>query len=96
MIIDKRIYDDACISKAVYYLSDEMPIIRTFISDSEEQLDIKCPLEQKEQFENKLVSVLNDYKLRGIIESETHDIKTILYAKAFIDDEELNMPEDYV
>jgi His-Xaa-Ser system protein HxsD len=73
-----------------------MPIIRTFISDSEEQLDIKCPLEQKEQFENKLVSVLNDYKLRGIIESETHDIKTILYAKAFIDDEELNMPEDYV
>jgi His-Xaa-Ser system protein HxsD len=96
MIIDKRIYDDACISKTVYYLSDEMPIIRTFISDSEEQLDIKCPLEQKEQFENKLVSVLNDYKLRGIIESETHDIKTILYAKAFIDDEELNMPEDYV
>lgn len=96
MIIDKRIYDDACISKAVYHLSDEMPIIRTFISDSEEQLDIKCPLEQKEQFENKLVSVLNDYKLRGIIESETHDIKTILYAKAFIDDEELNMPEDYV
>ena len=96
MIIDKRIYDDACISKAVYYLSDEMPIIRTFISDSEEQLDIKCPFEQKEQFENILVSALNDYKLRGIIESETHDIKTILYAKAFIDDEELNMPEDYV
>jgi His-Xaa-Ser system protein HxsD len=39
---------------------------------------------------------LNDYKLRDIIESETHDIKTILYAKAFVDDEELDIPEDYV
>ena len=96
MIIDKTIYNDACISKAVYFLSNEMPIVRSSISDTKELLDIRCPQEQKMAFENKLIAVLNDYKLRDIIESETHDIKTILYGKAFVDDEELDIPEDYV
>ena len=95
MIVDKRIYNDACISKAVYFLSNEISIVRSFISDNEELLDIKCGKELKSHYEERLINVLNDYKFRGIIESETHDIKTILYAKAFIDDEELDMPEEY-
>lgn len=34
---------------------------------------------------------LNDYKLREIVEKETHDIRTILYAKAFADCEDLEV-----
>lgn len=33
---------------------------------------------------------LNDYILRGIIAEETKDIRTILYAKAFADDDNLS------
>lgn len=36
------------------------------------------------------MEVLNDYKLRQIIENETHDIRTILYIKAFGDIDENN------
>lgn len=97
MIVDKRIYNDSCISKAVYHLSSEMVITRSYISDNEELLVIRCDKESEAIAEERLVNVLNDYKLRTIIESETHDIKTILYAKAFIDDEDIDLLEtDYV
>ena len=97
MIVDKRIYNDACISKAVYHLSNEMVITRSYISDNEELLDIRCDKESEAMAEERLISVLNDYKLRTIIETETHDIKTILYAKAFVDDEDVDLLEtDYV
>ena len=97
MLVDKRIYNDACISKAVYHLSNEMVITRSSISDSEELLAIRCDKESEAKAEERLINVLNDYKLRTIIENETHDIKTILYAKAFIDDEDIDLPEtDYV
>ena len=39
--------------------------------------------------QNLLFTTLNDYKLRQIIEEETHDIRVILYAKAFSDFDEL-------
>jgi len=35
--------------------------------------------------------MLNDYKLRQTIDDETRDIRTILYAKAFADDENLTL-----
>ena len=35
--------------------------------------------------ESKFFDVLNDFKLRSIINKETKDIKTILFAKAFGD-----------
>ena len=97
MIVDKRIYNDACISKAVYHLSNEMVITRSYISDNEELLDIRCDKESEVMAEERLINVLNDYKLRTIIETETHDIKTNLYAKAFVDDEDVDLLDtDYV
>jgi His-Xaa-Ser system protein HxsD len=33
---------------------------------------------------------LNDFKLREVVANETRDIKTILYAKAFADDEDFS------
>lgn len=43
-----------------------------------------------DDFESVLLRHLNDYKLRQIIADETRDIKTILYAKAFAEDEDLS------
>lgn len=84
--IDKRIYSDNCITKAVYSLSNIYVFSRSFISDKEEVLDI-VPKKSTpdETVMTDFLCRLNDYKLRSIIEEETHEIKTILYAKAFSD-----------
>lgn len=84
--IDKRIYSDNCIAKAVYSLSDIYVAQRAFISDEEEIVDI-VPKQSTpdETIKADLLCRLNDYKLRSIIEKETHEIRTILYAKAFTD-----------
>jgi len=84
--IDKRIYSDNCIAKAVYSLSDIYVIQRTFLSDKEEIIDI-VPKQSTtdESIKDKFLCRLNDYKLRSIVEEETHEIRTILYAKAFSD-----------
>lgn len=92
--IDKRIYSDACISKAVYSLAKAYTINRSLIDDNTESLII-TPIKHEEDkhIEDVLFAALNDYKLRQIIEEETHDIRTILYAKAFADFDDLDENE---
>ena len=84
--IDKRIYPDDCISKAVYSMADKYVIERSYLSETEESITI-IPKSNtaNEVVKGDLFNHLNDYKLRSIIEKETHDIRTILYAKAFAD-----------
>lgn len=94
MEIDKRIYNDTCISKAIYSVMDKMTISRTYLSDTRERLDIYCPNSDLATCEATFNNALNDFKLRGIIEAETRDIRTILYAKAFEDDESLELPDN--
>ena len=81
--VDRQIYDDLCISKAIYSLSD----IYTFSRTLDNNLDIIDVVSKTGQNidESKFFDVLNDFKLRGIINKETKDIKTILFAKAFGD-----------
>lgn len=81
--IDRRLYSDSCISKVVYWLSGQYAIDR-HIDGEEEIITIEgCDDDNKllEDFFEKL----NDYKLREVIDTETKDIRTILYAKAFGD-----------
>lgn len=94
MEIDKRIYNDTCISKAIYSVMDKMTISRTILSDIREKVDILCPDAELASNEKIFINALNDFKLRGIIEAETRDIRTILYAKAFEDDESLELPDN--
>lgn len=93
--IDRNIYSDACISKAVYSLSKDYTISR-FIDGNIETLHIKHSRNgiKSEDIEKVLLSSLNDYKLRQIIEEETHDIRTILYAKAFADFDDIDENEE--
>lgn len=90
IFIDRRIYTDACISKAIYSLSGDYSISRNIIDYNTEKITIEAIKEDNQKaMQNLLFTTLNDYKLRQIIEEETHDIRVILYAKAFSDFDEL-------
>ena len=90
--IDRRIYNDSVISKAIYWLSGDYIIVRDFLDDNIESLSIKAidANVAEETLKAKLMQTLNDFKLRQIVADETRDIKTILYAKAFAEDEDLS------
>lgn len=79
--IDRNIYSDKCLSNVVYWFSGEYQIKRAF-TDTIETVSVEGVIDE-EAFRTCFFQRLNDYKLREIIESETKDIKTILYAKAF-------------
>lgn len=90
--IDRRIYNDSVISKAIYWLSGDLIIVRSLLDDNNELLSITANSDFIDEIavEKKLMQTLNDFKLRQIIADETRDIKTILYAKAFAEDEDLS------
>lgn len=88
--IDRRLFSDSCISKVVYWLSGQYAIDR-HIDGDEEIITIEGGNDKKlkEEFFEKL----NDYKLREVIETETKDIRTVLYAKAFGDFDDITEEE---
>lgn len=89
--IDRKIYSDSCISKVVYWLSDQYTIVRRLEGDNE-VITIE-DVGDEDSLRKVFFKKLNDYKLRGIIESETKDIRTILYAKAFGDFDDITEEE---
>jgi His-Xaa-Ser system protein HxsD len=90
--IDRRIYNDSVISKAIYWLSGDYVIVRSLLNDITESVSITAKTDSisEQELEVKLLQTLNDFKLRQIVADETRDIKTILYAKAFAEDEDLS------
>ena len=93
--IDRNIYSDACISKALYSLSNDYSIRRT-LENNVETLSVTSLGEEKEPslVEAQIFNTLNDFKLRQVIEDETHDIRTILYAKAFADFDDIDSDDE--
>lgn len=92
--IDRKIFDDSAISKTIYWLSSDFSFQRRMEGDTElvtimPKLGVGL---SETDIEHMFLDKLNDYKLRGIIANETRDIRTILYAKAFADDD--NLSED--
>ena len=91
--INSVIYNDACVSKCVYSFLNEVSIERRLIGESE-FIDIspKCAINfNTEDFRHRFLERLNDYKLRDIVAEETKDIRTLLYATAFMDGDNLNI-----
>lgn len=85
--VDRRVYSDACISKSVYALADKYTILRS-VEDEHELLDVhpvNAGVSNERVIKADLFNTLNDFNLRCIIEEETKDIRTIIYAKAFAD-----------
>ena len=89
--IDRNIFSDSCISTVVYWFSNRYTIQRS-LQESIESLTINNVSDEK-QFRLEFFQKLNDYKLREQIDKETKDIKTILYAKAFGEFDELTEEE---
>lgn len=89
--VDRNIYSDSVISKVVYWLSGSY-VVESKLNNNTEVLTIsgmKGTTIDEEALHNKVFQMLNDQKLRNIIEDETKDIRTILYAKAFADFDDL-------
>lgn len=91
--IDRNIYSDACISKAIYSLSSEYVINRS-LDGMVETLHVRALTDDNRNAEEDVLTALNDYRLRQIIEDETHDIRTILYAKAFAEFDDIDEDEE--
>lgn len=89
--IDRNIFSDNCISTVIYWFSNQYTIQRS-LQESIETLTIDNVSDEK-QFLLEFFQKLNDYKLRELIDKETKDIKTILYAKAFGEFDELTEEE---
>ena len=89
--IDRNIFSDSCISTVIYWFSGQYTIQRS-LQESIETLTIDNVSDEK-QFRLEFFQNLNDYKLREQIDKETKDIKTILYAKAFGEFDELTEEE---
>lgn len=92
--VDKKIYSDNAISMCVYALSGKYVISRT-TDGCEEQIEIEPTFGS---IDDKALQIefwqsLNDYKLRDLIAKETHEIRTILYAKAFAESEDITEEE---
>lgn len=93
--IDKNVYTDACISKAIYSLSKDYAICRSLEHNTEIFSVIPLGNQKDEnQIKADIFNALNDYKLRQIIEDETHEIRTILYAKAFADFDDIDSNDE--
>ena len=87
LTIDRNIYSDGCISSAVYWFSNQYTVQRS-LQGSLETLNIDG-IDDEVKFRHVFFQKLNDFKLRELIDAETKDIKTILYAKAFGEFDEL-------
>ena len=91
--IDTRLYNDSVISKAVYWLSNDYIIKRQQYDEFNEFITAvpkKGIHDVESVWQERLMQMLNDFKLRQIVADETRSIKTILYAKAFADDDTLS------
>jgi His-Xaa-Ser system protein HxsD len=85
--VDRKVYSDSCISKSVYALANKYSIERRVEGDNEELIvqPISAGCADDDLVKRDVINALNDFKLRCIIEEETKDIRTIIYAKAFAD-----------
>jgi len=85
--IDRQIFKDEVISKTVYWQSADFVIDRK-VKSNVETITFQTSNDNNSKIDIELVmskfnQKLNDFKLRQIIEEETKDIRTILYVKAF-------------
>ncbi|GHU67067.1 hypothetical protein FACS189413_01180 [Bacteroidia bacterium] len=90
--IDRQIYSDTVISKAVYWHTANFVVDR-IVNDNTETITFQAKANNFPENECKNILAkfnqdLNDYKLRQIIEQETKDIRTILYVKAFANNDD--------
>jgi His-Xaa-Ser system protein HxsD len=100
-LVDKKIFSDEVLSKALYWLSSDFIISRKTISDFKEKITLHTiksdNIINSESLQKQISQHLSDYKLREIIQKETKDIRNILYIKAFANyngEEDIDISEE--
>lgn len=88
LCVDLSIYNEQIVDKVLYWWSDDYVITRINRSGTTLQTITFAASEpvSSEKFKSiarKLSADFIDYKNRAIIETETRDLRNILYAKAF-------------
>lgn len=96
VIVDKTVYADAVISKAVYWESGDFVVYRKTEGSIER---VSFTLKQGHKADETAVAErfftrLNDFKLQQIVNDETKDIRTILYVKAFAHNDDFEETAD--
>ena len=83
--VDRNIYSDEVITKAVYWETGNYCVSRKLVG-TEEEITFQSNTdfsENEDLLRERFARHLNDFKLRQIVDEETKDIRTILYIKAF-------------
>ena len=96
LTIDRAIFTDEVISKAVYWETNQY-IVNRLLNGSIESISFE-PKPQCTEDENVLkerfLTRLNDLKVQQIVNNETKDLRTILYIKAFANNDDFEeIPE---
>lgn len=84
-LIDAKLYSTSVITKVLYWLSSNFTITSSVDKDNV-SIEIEAApnsLVDWNTVKRNISTMLIDYQMREFVEIETHDIRNILYIKAF-------------
>ena len=90
LFVDRAIYSDEVISKAVYWETNQYIVTRQLNGKAETLCFEPKPNCQEEEnaLKERFLTRLNDFKVQQIVDNETKDLRTILYIKAFANNDD--------
>lgn len=88
--IDRTLFSDEVISKAVYWETNQYIVTRQLNGNAETLCFEPKPNCQEEEnaLKERFLTRLNDFKVQQIVNDETKDLRTILYIKAFANNDD--------
>jgi len=90
LTIDRAIFSDEVISKAVYWETNQYIVSRQLNGKTETltfEPKAQCT-ENETALKERFFTRLNDFKLQQVVDDETKDLRTILYVKAFANNDD--------
>ena len=90
LTIDRTIFADEVISKAVYWETNQYIVTRQLKGNAETLCFEPKPQcnEDERALRERFLTRLNDFKVQQIVDNETKDLRTILYIKAFANNDD--------
>ena len=90
LTIDRAIFSDETISKSVYWETNQYSVTRQLNGNAESiSFEPKPNCQEDENaLKERFLIRLNDFKVQQIVDNETKDLRTILYIKAFANNDD--------
>ena len=90
LTIDRSIFSDEVISKALYWETNQYIVSRQLNGKTETLTFEPKPqcTENEAALKERFLTRLNDFKVQQIVDNETKDLRTILYIKAFANNDD--------